>query len=892
MQEKPKAGVEKLIDAVLGSFPRDTEAWKPLALGFRQSFLSAVATFSGLLASAYLIWGIVLFAAVDSFPEAFSAIAVLAAMSVQAVYGGTFGLARSEAIGALDLESTVGVVAFPSLLTIGIVVAASFLSRRILRTLTAHRSFAALALPFVFALSSVVLIWVLSFVTNRYAVFSPNYELLGVLPGVANVGISVATITAGGAATALAILLVPSVLAGLFLLHSDRAFFREFGWLLRTLRTFAIAVLGLGLAAGSIYLLYRWISVEFGAAPEVSSTAEFEWTLLLAFVAVIIIFLPTLLLNLLWMAGGAQVGIQADAVNRFPLYDLTSEGLFEDALLLGETFSLWDENPVFASFALAVFLGVAMFSGAISANYSRFRPRSFWSLAVFSGAAIVFGLILRWFSSSQFFFRTKITGDTPENFDSSDYLSGLQIGQFGFSWGVSELAAIALVLGMVVSAFIGSKYFAAWVPGLFPRLGSAVSLRKLELGIMSGRSAAQLWLSRISLSSAIAFAAVSLVLATAERILAMVDNPERYVSQLAQGLMSDSPSERKAIFATLEGYEWLTDDALPVSGRPFEDGLEIEILGSGGGEWQPGSLEAFAIIKSPGQQPVELKFPVRANVESYPLGFQRAAFSGLPYAPTISLETSAVLNGNGFPAVLVNEVPTKSGRLMLLPGSYSVALEATEVTEAFETQFLAQAGTTSVRVEPKLRLPDSVLSEIDLVANELFVECESVNEAGNPSCDGLASREPSETYSSADPPDDYFDFDSQFSETANVICGDSGFEIMSATTVLRRQPCTWSVDELRTYFDATEARQVVNKRYGYLPNGNAVYCSPRWMNGPWPTLRQNTLDAGCAFVTIPPQRKDEIFSGTFTREWAVDLSTTVSVVDGEASIDGVQILAD
>jgi hypothetical protein len=537
---------------------------------------------------------------------------------------------------------------------------------------------------------------------------------------------------------------------------------------------------------------------------------------------------------------------------------VTPGGWFDDVVFLGESYSLWDSNPLLAGVALFVVLCIALFSGAASAKYSKFHPQSFWALAVQAGLAVLFALAIKWLTSAHYFFSTVISGNTPEDFDSSDFVSDSELLGFSFSWGISELAVIALALAIVVSAFFGARYFANWLPGIFPRFVSVISLRQPAPGEERTSSTAQRLTARGLLALGVLFAIGALSLATAERVFAIVDSPERYVNKIAEGLVSDSIADRKAVFADKGGYEWLPDDALGATGGAFREGFEAQITDVGGGIWQTGGLAAVATIRSVGDQGIAFSFPIRADLVEYPFGFQRAVFSGAPDVPTVELVMSDVLTGDGFDPLLVNGVAVASGTYKALPGSYSVTLEGNELVEAFASKVVVQSGSISVPVEPNLTIGIEVDREIRQSLESIAEDCRLLDEEGNPVCALLSSVLAEVDEINGRAPATYFDFERSTPRESEVTCDTRRDELLSATTIKSTVACEWRVEEQRTYYDGTESRIVRPERFD--------------VSFQYPNL-EGPIWAYCVgFVSLPPEcqprvvpgvRTDAIFSGTF-----------------------------
>lgn len=878
-EEAPKPGPRMLMGSVANLLPVTAEAWRPIFLALRSSFLSALALFSGLLLAAYALWAGALYLIPDEIPEAFVLVASLAAMSVGAIYGGSFGVTRTDSMGPLSVETNISMVAFPSLLTILVIVVAVLTAQRQLRAIAAHRVVSLALVPLSFALTSVILVWGLGFITNRYAVLPYDSELAG---------FSVSTLSGGGALVAGAIIYVPSVIAGALLLAPNGAFAMMISWFLRTFRTFLFLFLTVGIAAVAVYVVYNLIDVEFGAVSTVEPVSDTDWVAILTASALVLFLLPTIVLNALWIVSGSPVGIQLDAANQMAISDWLPSEVLDEVFLSLDDYSLWDDNPWMSVGFLFGLLIIALFSGATSANYSRFIPRSFWSLAVLAGLSVVSGLILRGFSSIQGSVGARLDGDIPETVDPSQYLA-----EFGFSgvsifWGVSELAAIALMLGLVISAFFGAKYLATWIPGVFPRFGATLSLQKADPTLVKGQSAGQRWAARAIIVVGAGAAVVALSLATAERVFAIVESPERYVQNLAQGLVSDSVEERKKVFGDTGIYEWLPDAAFPQSDHPFRDGFEITVAGSGGGEWAPGELVTTATITSLGDQKVRFSFPVVAEVEEYPLGFNRAVFVGSPRAPVIGLELPAVLAEAGVTDLQVGGISVIPGKYFVLPGTYEVASEGQGVVSSTTQTIALGQGLLDVTVEPVVSLPPEINRELTGRLDQILEDCSDFDSRGASDCFSVQGEGENSESLEGPPPTDYFDFvQSGDFEIDFLGCEEPADNLDSAFSLTRTQRCSWNVEAERTYFDTRVIRTpIYETRY---KDTFILQCNERYDS----TLEQYGLGfyywEGC-WRSDPIQvqtgtstsyaRGSEVFRAVFRSAVSIRMSVTAEYLNG------------
>lgn len=865
--ETPNFG--KLKTSVGNLLPLTAEAWLPIGLALRGSFVASLLSFFALLALSYGLWATIFLVVVEDFPGPLAVIGVLAALSVQAVYGGTYSVSRSDPLGIVAIETKVDLVAFPSLLTIAVVIVAVLSTRKILRTLSNHRPLAAVLLPLGFTATSVILFWVLGFITNRYAVFPVGSEFSGFF---------ISTMSFGNVLAIAAITYVPALVAGIFLLKPDSGFNKLVGWFLRTLRTFFFVVLVLGFVATIVNFLYSLLSVEFGVAPTPDPIVEPGWAITFGAIAVLLIFLPTIVLNSLWLVSGSEIGLQVDSNSMANFLNSFAGDWLSDIFFLVQSYSLWDENPWLAAGALIVLLATALYSGAISANYSKYHPRSFWGLAILAALALVTALALRWLSSAQISVSARIDGDIPEGFDSSDYLSEAELLGFSVSLGVSELAVIALSLGVVVSAFLGARYLANWIPGIFPRFASKVSLQKASASPEEASSEGQKWVARGLIAAALVAAIGSISLAAAERIVAIVDSPERYVNGLAQGLLSDSIADRKEVFSNGAGSEWLPDEALSGAGAVFQNGFEVKIRDASGGDWQAGGLATMATIKSIGDQKVEFSFPVKAEVIEYPLGFERAVFSGSPDAPTIGLELPAVLADAGVQELQVEGVAIKPATYLALPGDYEVVTEGRGIVSGTEQTVSVGNVSVSLQIAPEVILPRNIDSELSARLDLILAACSDFDARGASECFSVAEERDGGKSLEGPPPVEYFDF---------VISGDFDIEFLdceeptdrldSAFSLTRTQSCAWNVDVERTYFDTRVVRTPTYGTETYSTwNSQCRWEYSEWFDwGYWTGCYVDQVREVQTGTTTSYVRGAEIFRSIFRSEILMNMSVSV-----------------
>jgi hypothetical protein len=336
---------------------------------------------------------------------------------------------------------------------------------------------------------------------------------------------------------------------------------------------------------------------------------------------------------------------------------------------------------------------------------------------------------------------------------------------------------------------------------------SAISLERTVSGDKKASSTAQKLTARGLLFVGGLFAIGAISLATAERVFSMVDSPERYVKKIAEGLISDSIVERKAVFAEDSTFAWLPDDALPTIGHPFKDGFEVEIVDSQGGEWQPGGLAAVATIKSLGDPRVEVSFSVVADLSDYPLGFQRAVFRGSPSAPIIGLTLPEVLVEAGVKDFQVAGVYVPPGKYFALPGTYDVVTEGRGIVSATDQTFSLGGNSVDVQVEPVVVLPPGIDGELNSRLDQILQACSDFDARGVSDCFSSAREAQTAESLEGTPPADYFDVvNSGDFEIDFLGCDERTDNLDSAFSLTRSQECRWNVDEERIYFDSREVR--------------------------------------------------------------------------------------
>jgi len=361
-----------------------------------------------------------------------------------------------------------------------------------------------------------------------------------------------------------------------------------------------------------------------------------------------------------------------------------------------------------------------------------------------------------------------------------------------------------------------------------------------------------------------------------------VDSPERYVNKIAEGLMSGSIAERKAVFAEDSSLTWLPDDAIPATGNPFEDGFEVEIVGSRGGAWQPGGLTAIATIKSLGDPEVEVVFNVAAEVNDYPLGFHRAVFGGLPGAPTIGLVLPEVLLEAGVANFQVAGLSVAPGKYFALPGTYELATEGRGIVSATDQTISLGGRPVDVEVAPVVELPAAIESDLSSRLDQILQACSDFDSRGTSDCFSVAGEKERAASLEGPPPVDYFDFVSSGDfKIAFLGCEEPTDNLDSAFALTRSQVCSWNVDVERTYFDSRTVRTPIygtqdswrfnrecTREYNsYFDDYYWVGC---WQNNPV------QVQTGTSSSEV---RGAEIFRAIFRSEVAIEMSVTATYTD-------------
>jgi hypothetical protein len=360
----------------------------------------------------------------------------------------------------------------------------------------------------------------------------------------------------------------------------------------------------------------------------------------------------------------------------------------------------------------------------------------------------------------------------------------------------------------------------------------------------------------------------------------MVDSPERYVNKIAEGLVSDSIADRKAVFAEDSTLTWLPDDAMPTTVHPFEDGFQLDIADSRGGEWQPGGLTAIATIKSLGDPQVQLSFTVVADANDYPLGFQRAVFTGSPSAPIIGLTLPEVLVDAGVSDFLVAGVPVSPGQYFALPGTYELATEGRGIVSATDQTISLGGRPVDVQVEPVVALPSAIEGDLTGRLDQVLQACSDFDARGVSDCFSVAGENERAESLGGPPPVDYFDFVSSGGfEIAFLGCDEPTDNLDSAFSLTRSKVCSWNVDAERTYFDTRVVRTPTygSETYRYYNQQCEWYEGYlySWWNGCWETgVREVQTGTSTSYV-----RGSEIFRAVFRSEVAIEMSVTATYTD-------------
>jgi len=792
--ERSSLNFSKIRTVFGNGLPTNRLAWASLLVVARGAFLAALTVFFGLLLFSYLLFGMLFFVVLEDVPDAGLTVAVIATLFTQAAFGATMALSRVDVLLGIEIQSSIVVLAVPTLLTILVATIFVLFSKRMALSVANHRGFAVVLSSLILGLTLLFLNYLLSFATNRYARFPVDSDFSGFF---------VDLLLPGNAFVIFGVAFIPAFLGGIFVTYSKSTIVRGLSWYLTTLRGFFVSFLLAGLVVLVTLVFYRVLSVDFVTVRPVGFETETDGGIVATVLVLLLLYLPTLLANILWLSSGSVLEVELDSVNNLGLLDdLISVDLGLGWGVLFEPFSLWQHNRMVAVAAIIVLLGVALFAGSVSSHIRQFRLKSFWPLPLFLILGVLVALLVRRLSSTSVIAEVKTVAPPDASEDVSSLISNLGLGSVSVSFGVSEFSAIVFSSAVLLVAFVGALYLREWLPNVFPRFAHVISMNRHTLEPEVGASITQKWSGRIVLIGLLGVALLFLALATAERIYAQIDSPNRHTQDVVAKLVEGSLGDVKSVFAEDSSIEWLPDEVLTVARIQPSGDAGWEITNLQGANWQVGELVAESTVTVPGEGGLIVTLPMVGEVRDYPLGFSRASYTGAITPPIIDVEIPEILKDSGVTEVTLNGVSIPPGRYLAIPGLYEIGTEKKGIVSATRSLEKVVKGEISLRFEPRAELPSATNLELNerLVAGLDF--CSEIDSDGKSDCFSIEEGNKDAESLEGPPPVDFFDF-----VTANDYaisldgCEDSEDTLVSAFTLVRSQTCEWQIDATRTYYD-------------------------------------------------------------------------------------------
>lgn len=788
---------KKILDSIQNFLPTTKAEWSPIVLILRGAVTSGLLLFSSLLVLIWTVVSAVFWLVVEGFAFSWSFVASLSALIVQSAFGASMTILREDELGIASFSTTLELVAIPTLLSIGIVFFVVIASRRVLVAIPKHRFAAILSFSAAFGFTVTALTWLMTFSTNRYSIL----PLDSMLPD-----FSIGLLSGTNALIVFAFVFIPALLGGLFSGGRRSKPLLGVGWYLVTLRAFVLSAFTLGLFVAVVYIAYRLLKVDFVSTQPNLPDVPVDWMFLTGFFLVFLLFLPTVLINAAWIFSGSVFGVLFDQNSIATLLEIVP--LVSDISDF-ESFSLWDETPWVATAGLISMLLLALFSGAIVSRYFGWRPKSFWTLPGFVVLAISVALFIRRFSSIGVSARFEVADSGLSESDVAQALAVLNSESFEARVGVSEFAAVLLLIALSFSAFIGARYLSNWLPPVFPIWSNFLTGKKSASGDFENISPGQRITGRSIIAVSLCAAVFALAVAGTERVFSQIEVPQRHVERVAKLFLDPSLEVAKAVFDDSSQVEWLSDEVLEASRQSLPTEFQVETKNLLGTDWRPGELSAIAEVTFVGETDFSFSISIDGEERTHLFGVTSAEYSGLPTAPTIEVALPEVLSEAGVDEVIINGFAVAPGIYRVLPGFYKIETPGRGIVSPTEQTAGILAGAVQLSLQPEVILPQDIKGELARSLEVTVEGCSEVDFRGDSACFSVTDQSDEAQPLGDAPPADFYDFVENDFSLNLVGCENPRDTLDSAFSLTREQKCVWNIELTRTYFDTQVVRTPV-----------------------------------------------------------------------------------
>jgi hypothetical protein len=853
--------------------------WVKLGLSARSTFLRSLTIFFAVVSVVYVgVWFAV--SQLFEFVESKTQIVAVAASSItQTIFGVPIGLEVSAVDGAAGVKFQFEFGVFPTLLVGAFLFLAAWNTRKEMTKFEtgSEKFIAALAVNVVMGLSISLLLVVQNFAVDRYAVVLLDFE---------SGRISVAPLGAGD----LAIVFLLAAVGGLSALSAAvtgtfERFARALNWFFFVLFSFLVLFLLVSVLIGATVILQELIDVDFVAVNEVADSSEgFDlgqtW-----WVLGVLLFLPTLLGNLVWLSFGSSFGVQQDPDSPFPhellgpIYSQLGDLYYWD---LFQRWSAWDVYGAKALLALVPIVLVAIFAGAAGANRTGFRPKSFWILPIFLAGGVLLSIPFWRMTSLSLLVRGEILFGNLEGQDAvlDEIVSdGLQV-----QTGGTEVSAVFAALVIVSFAFLGARLLGEPLRRVFPRLMSFVSFEFDKNAAPLDRTRGAKYAGRL-LIVVVALPPLSLLsVAGLENIAAHQNGADEFAQETVASLLNGDIPEVKLLFAGPDGAEWFADDILEAARISSSTQFEITIRDSRGGPLETNETSAQIFLDFAGTDPLKLKMDATASLESEIIGVTRYKFAGQLEPSVVDLLLPRVLTDAGVESVSVNGQSVSPNTYAALPGTYSFETEGRGIVSETESSKVLTSGQFSPDFSPTVILDskkDAEMSEAISTAAEL---CAEVDTFGNSSCFDTAkvSGEPRSLNGTV--PNNFYDFVALNDYAVeSAVCDEYEDVLNDAFTLTRSTNCVWEIDRTQIYYGRKTTNTPVYSTgitTRWVPQCERVYY---WFldDYEWGGCYRDTEYQYQSGTTTSYSRGTKLFEGRFRYELSGVISVTAKLENTE-----------
>ena len=853
--------------------------WVQLGLSARSTFLRSLTIFFAVVGVVYVgVWFAVsqLFESVESKTQI---VAIAASSFVQTTFGVPIGLEVSAVDGAAGLKFQFDFGIFPTLLVGAFLFLAAWNTRKEMAKFEtgSEKFLAAVAGNVVMGLSISLLLVVQNFAVDRYAVIVLDFE---------SGRISVAPLGAGD----LAVVFLLTALGGLSALSAAvtgafARFARALHWFFLVLFSFLVLFLLVSVVIAATVFLQELIDVDFVAVNDLADGSQgFDWGETW-WVLGVLLFLPTLLGNLVWLSFGSSFGLQQDPDSPFPyeflgpIYSALGELSYWD---LFQRWSAWDVYGAKALLALVPIVLVAIFAGAAGANRTGFRPNSFWILPLFLAGGILLSILFWRMTSLSFAVGGEVLFGNLEGEDAvlaRIVDEGLQV-----QTGGTEVSAVLAGLVIVSCAFFGARFLGKPLRRVFPRLMSFVSFEFDRAAAPTDRTRGTKYAGRLLIGVAVLPPLWLLSVAVTENIAAHRNGADEFARETVASFLNGDIREVKLLFAGSDSVAWFAEDILDSARISSSAPFEITIRDSRGGPLETNETSAQIFIDFAGADPLKLEMNATASLESETLGVTRYEFAGQLEPIEVNLLLPTVLTDAGVESVSVNDRLVAPNTYAALPGTYSFETEGRGIVSETQSSNILTSGQFSPDFSPTVILDtekDAEMSEAISAAAEL---CADVDTFGRSSCFDTAkvSGEPRSLNGTV--PNDFYDF-AALNDYAveSAVCDEYDDVLNDAFTLTRSTNCVWEIDRTQIYYGRKTTKTPVystGTTTRWVAQCERVYY---WFldDYEWEGCWRDTEYQYQSGTTTSYSRGAKLFEGRFRYELAGVISVTATLQDSE-----------